>query len=93
MFLLAVKNTLKYVAVTVPVTLAAAILLSVVLQNTVKGVRIFQLSFLYPLILPIASVVLGVQSVFGDAVFLNTSAAFLGTVPFVFPGVFSDIIF
>ncbi len=48
-------------AVTVCVTLAGAMFLSILLQNAVKGVRFFQLSFLYPMILPIASVVLGVQ--------------------------------
>ena len=65
MFLLAVKNTIQYMAVTVPVTLAGAMFLSILLQNAVKGVRFFQLSFLYPMILPIASVVLGVQFLWG----------------------------
>lgn len=68
MFLLAVKNTCKYMLATVPVTLAISVILAIVLQNTVKGVRFFQLSFLYPMILPIASVVLGVQFLWGDAV-------------------------
>lgn len=67
MFRLAVGNTCKYMLATIPVTLAAAIILAIVLQNTVRGVRFFQLSFLYPLILPIASVVLGVQFIWGDA--------------------------
>lgn len=66
MFLLAVKNTLRYMIVTVPVTLLGAMVLSVLLQNTVRGVRFFQLSFLYPMILPIASVVLGVQFLWGE---------------------------
>ena len=65
MFLLAVKNTIKYMSVTVPITLAAAMLLAAALQNTVKAVRFFQMSFLYPMILPIASVVLGVQFLWG----------------------------
>lgn len=69
MFLLAVKNMCKYMIAIVPFTLVCAVILAVVLYNTVKGVRFFQLAFLYPLILPIASVVLGVQSLWKDAGF------------------------
>lgn len=91
MFLLAVTNMCKYMMITVPVTLAGALFLAALLQNTLKGVRFFQLTFLYPLILPIASVVLGVQFLWGNdgfwnrilealgksgADWLNTSAAF-----------------
>lgn len=91
MFLLAVTNMCKYMMITVQVTLAGALFLAALLQNTLKGVRFFQLTFLYPLILPIASVVLGVQFLWGNdgfwnrvlealgksgADWLNTSAAF-----------------
>ena len=91
MFLLAVTNMCKYMMITVPVTLAGALFLAALLQNTLKGVRFFQLTFLYPLILPIASVVLGVQFLWENdgfwnrvlealgksgADWLNTSAAF-----------------
>lgn len=78
MFLLAVKNTLRYMIVTVPVTLLGAMILAAVLQNAVKGVRFFQLSFLYPMILPIASVVLGVQFLWGEAGIWNKVVELLG---------------
>ena len=78
MFLLAVKNTLRYMIVTVPVTLLGAMILAAVLQNAVKGVRFFQLSFLYPMILPIASVVLGVQFLWGEAGIWNKVVGALG---------------
>lgn len=78
MFLLAVKNTLRYMIVTVPVTLFGAIVLSILLQNTVRGVRFFQLSFLYPMILPIASVVLGVQFLWGESGIWNKVMELLG---------------
>ena len=78
MFLLAVKNTLRYMAVTVPTTLFGALLLSVTLQNTTKGVRFFQLSFLYPMILPIASVILGVQFLWGSSGIWNKVVELLG---------------
>ena len=61
MFRLAIWNTCKYMLVTIPVTLGFAVFLAVLLQKATKGVKFFQLSFLYPLILPIASVVLGIQ--------------------------------
>lgn len=78
MFLLAVKNTLRYMLVTVPVTLLGAMILAAVLQNAAKGVRFFQLSFLYPMILPIASVVLGVQFLWGEAGIWNRVVELLG---------------
>lgn len=78
MFLLAVKNTLRYMIVTVPVTLLGAMILAAVLQNAVKGVRFFQLSFLYPMILPIASVVLGVQFLWGEAGIWNKVVELFG---------------
>lgn len=66
MFRLAIWNTCKYMLVTIPVTLGIAIFLAVLLQTTIRGVKFFQLSFLYPLILPIASVVLAIQFLWGD---------------------------
>ena len=81
MFLLAVKNTIQYMAVTVPVTLVGAMFLSILLQNAVKGVRFFQLSFLYPMILPIASVVLGVQFLWGESGIWNRVLELIGGEP------------
>ncbi len=45
MFLLAVKNTCRYMLVTVPVTLGAAVGLSVVLRHVGRGVTFLRLSF------------------------------------------------
>lgn len=66
MFRLAIWNTCKYMLVTIPFTLGVAVSLSVLLQTITRGVKFFQLSFLYPLILPIASVVSVVQFLWGD---------------------------
>lgn len=78
MFVLAVKNTCRYMAATVPATLAVSVVLAVMLQSTVKGKRFFQLSFLYPLILPIASVVLGIQFLWGESGIWNRLAEMMG---------------
>ena len=43
MFLLAVKNTCKYMLVTIPVTLGTALCISVILQQITKGQKIFRL--------------------------------------------------
>lgn len=66
MFRLAIRNTCRYMLATIPFTLGFAVFLAVLLQTTIKGVQFFRLSFLYPLILPIASVVLGIQFLWGD---------------------------
>lgn len=78
MFQLAIWNTCKYILVTIPVTLGIAIFLAVLLQTTIRGVKFFQLSFLYPLILPIASVVLGIQFLWGDNGVWNRLLEMLG---------------
>lgn len=78
MFLLAVTNTCKYMLVTVPFTLVSAVVLAALLQNTIKGVEFFRLSFLYPLILPIASVVLSVQFLWGNEGIWNQLLTVLG---------------
>lgn len=78
MFRLAIWNTCKYILVTIPVTLGIAIFLAVLLQTTIRGVKIFQLSFLYPLILPIASVVLAIQFLWGDNGIWNRLLEMLG---------------
>lgn len=71
MFLLAVKNTCKYMLVTIPVTLGTALCISVILQQITKGQKIFRLSFLYPIIMPIASIVLVIQFFFNNLQNLN----------------------
>lgn len=78
MFRLAIWNTCKYILVTIPVTLGIAIFLAVLLQTTIRGVKFFQLSFLYPLILPIASVVLAIQFLWGDNGIWNRLLEMLG---------------
>lgn len=78
MFRLAIWNTCKYMLVTIPVTLGIAIFLAVLLQTTIRGVKFFQLSFLYPLILPIASVVLAIQFLWGDNGIWNRLLEMLG---------------
>lgn len=78
MFQLAIWNTCKYIFVTIPVTLGIAIFLAVLLQTTIRGVKFFQLSFLYPLILPIASVVLAIQFLWGDNGIWNRLLEMLG---------------
>lgn len=66
MFRLAIWNTCKYMLATIPFTLGVAVFLAVLLQTTTRGVKFFRLSFLYPLILPIASVVSVIQFLWGD---------------------------
>ena len=78
MFRLAIWNTCKYILVTISVTLGIAIFLAVLLQTTIRGVKFFQLSFLYPLILPIASVVLAIQFLWGDNGIWNRLLEMLG---------------
>ena len=98
MFLLAVKNTCKYMLVTIPVTLGTALCISVILQQITKGQKIFRLSFLYPIIMPIASIVLVIQFFFKNNGFFLKKTGFIhqalfGSSVFYISGNLLDIIF
>lgn len=78
MFRLAVKNTLRFLLVSVPVILLSSFFLSVVLQDYSKRTRILRLAYFYPMIVPAASVILGVQILWGEAGVLNIVNKIMG---------------
>ena len=64
-FLIAVTNTAKYAAVSVPVYLALSMLLAIVLNQPLRGRELFRLLYYVPAILPVAGAVLAWKLVFG----------------------------
>lgn len=78
MFLLSLKNTGRFLVVSVPVILAGSLLLSMLLQKLTRGLKGFRLAYFYPMMIPIASTVLGVQLFFGETGIINRLLLLVG---------------
>ena len=78
MFLLAVKNNCRFLAVSVPVILVGSLALAVALQQLAKGVGFLRLAYFYPMVLPIASTVMGMQMLWGDRGLVNMMSVWMG---------------
>lgn len=78
MFLLALKNTLRFMAVSVPVILAGALYLAICLQRLTRGAQVMRLSLFYPMLIPIGAAVLGVQMLWGEGGAVNWLLVHLG---------------
>lgn len=78
MFLLAVKNTGRFLAISVPAILVISLVIAILLQHITRGVRFFRLAYFFPMVLPVASVVLGVQMLWGEAGMVNWLYRFFG---------------
>lgn len=78
MFLLAVRNTCRFLAVGVSVILVLSFLLAWLLSRLVRGEHTFKMIYLYPMVVPIASVVLIVQFLWGDTGIANRVLELMG---------------
>ena len=65
MFLLAAKNTLRFLIVSVPAILLFSLLVALLLQRVGRYASGLRTAYFYPMLIPIASVVLFVQILFG----------------------------
>lgn len=71
MFLQAAGNTIRFLGIGIPVILALSFFLALLLLMHLKGNRFFQLSFLYPLMLPVASTVMFARILFEENGLIN----------------------
>lgn len=70
-FGLAMKNTMRFLLVCIPVLLAVSLLMSIIINKMRKSKRIFQAVFLIPMAVPAASVVLFWKLAFDYNGYLN----------------------
>lgn len=70
-FQLAVKNTVRFIITCVPILVISSLLVAVILQKIVKG-NLLKTGFLFPMAIPVASVVLLWKGVFDPQGFLNS---------------------
>lgn len=66
MFLLAAKNTFRFLCVGVPCILILSLVVALMLQKVVKISSRLRTIYFYPLLIPIASLVMFVQNIFGE---------------------------
>ncbi len=77
-FLLALKNTLRFTALSIPLIFIVSLGFALLLNTKVKGLSFFRSIFILPLVIPVASVVLVWQIIFHDRGFLNALMVILG---------------
>ena len=70
-FKLAAKNTFKFFGVALPCILTLSLLIALLLFRNLKKYDIFRTFFVFPLVLPVSSVVLFFQIVFSDLGVVN----------------------
>lgn len=70
-FQLAAVNTLKFILVAVPAILFVSLFIALLLFRKLKGYHFFRTVFVFPLVLPTASVVLFFQILFAESGLLN----------------------
>lgn len=77
-FLLAVSNTMRFLIIGVPLLILISLAISLVLFDKFRGSSALRTVFFYPLVVPIASLVVTVQFFFSSDGALNRAAKLLG---------------
>lgn len=80
-FSLAMKNTLRFLGICIPLLLICSLLLSLAVEHMGSTKRMFQAAFLIPMAVPAASVVLFWRLVFDRSGYLNGICAMFGARP------------
>ena len=85
-FRLAAGNTARFIGVCVPLLLCVSLLLAVAVRAAKDGGRIFKTTYLIPMAIPVASIVLLWKVLFAQNGLANTLLAALGAQPVDFMG-------
>lgn len=80
-FQLAAWNTGKFILVSVPLIMLISFFIAFLLHKKLRGYNFFRTVFVFPLVIPIASVVLFFQIIFSDSGMVNDLLSFLGVGP------------
>lgn len=78
---MAMKNTLRFLGICIPLLLICSLLLSLAVEHMGSTKRMFQAAFLIPMAVPAASVVLFWRLVFDRSGYLNGICAMFGARP------------
>ena len=77
-FRLAVWNTFKFIIVAVPLIMIFSLTIAMLLYQKLAGFEFFRSIFVFPLVLPVSSVILFFQMVFAENGFANDFLSLLG---------------
>lgn len=81
LFLMAAANTVYFALLAVPLTMLLGLILAILLNKKIKGRSIFRSTFIVPMVIPTASVVLIWNILFHNNGVLNGTLASLGISP------------
>jgi len=85
-FILAAGNTARFVLVCIPLLLVVSLVVALVLRSVRPYGRILKTSYLLPMAVPVASIVLLWQVMFHERGLMNTALGFFGADPIDFMG-------
>ncbi len=77
-FLLAAKNTLIFNVISVPLIMALSLVFAILLNRQIKGLSFFRSSFILPMVIPAASVILVWNIIFSQYGVLNNLLSTFG---------------
>ena len=77
-FRLAAWNTLKFILVSVPLIMVFSFLIASLLYQKLKGFEFFRSVFVFPLVLPVSSVILFFQMIFAEKGLANDVLSLMG---------------
>ena len=80
-FRLAAWNTFKFNFTAVPLIMAVSLSVALLLYKKLKGYNFFRTVFIFPLVLPVASVVLFFQIIFSETGMINNILGFFNVAP------------
>ena len=80
-FRLAALNTLKFNFVAVPLIMASSLAVALLLYKKLRGYNFFRTVFIFPLVLPVASVVLFFQIIFSESGMINNILGVFSIAP------------
>lgn len=77
-FLLAATNTLKFLAVSIPAIIIVSFIIAITIHNNLNSNKFYRTILLFPLVLPIASLVMLVHVFFSQGGIINTWLSYFG---------------
>lgn len=80
-FQLAAWNTLRFILIAVPLIMIISLLIALLLYRRLRGHEFFRAAFIFPLVLPVASIILFFQIIFNQGGLINKVLSLIHVAP------------